>query len=107
MRKWRRSISGEFFHPDLIDTDVVYPDLPDELDPYIFGFLGIGPCVMAISEKDFAEAVEDGDLDLWENGIPCKLFMQCPYRFYNGYIIVDLPSDDEEYLKKFYEPEKW
>ena len=107
MPKWRRSVSEEFFHPDLVDTDVHDPDLPPELDPYVFGFIGIGPCVMAVSGKDFPEAVEDGDLDLWEIAVPCKLFKQCPYRFFNGHVVVDLPSGNEENWEKYYEPEKW
>ena len=106
MTKWRRSVGEEFFHPDLIDPNVHFPDLPSELDPYIFGIAGIGPCVMAIQERDFADAVQDGDYDLWETDIPCRLFMKCTYRFYEGYVIVDIPVDEGENWSHYYEPEE-
>ena len=107
MTKWRRSISEEFFHPDLIDLNVHYEELPAELDPYIFGISGVGPCVMAIQERDFPEAVQDGEFDLWETDIPCKLFMKCQYRMYNGYVIVDIPAGEGEDWTQYYEPERW
>ena len=107
MAKWRRSISDEFFDPDLVDLDAHYEELPEELDPYIFGFYGVGPCVMAILERDFSEAAQDKEFDLWETEVPCRLFMKCSYRFYDEYIIVNVPPEEGDDWSNYHEPDRW
>ena len=107
MAKWRRSVGEEFYHPDLVDLDAHYAALPAELDPYIYGFLDIGPCVMAILERDFEEAVQDGDLELWELPIPCALFVRLPWRRYGDCIVADAEGFPESVWSRYFEPQLW
>ena len=105
MDKWRPSVSEEYFDRDIVDYIVSYPRLPEELERYVFGFLGIGPCVMAILESDFQDTLKDEPLDKWEVSVPCKLFKELKYRFYQDYIIAeDPPIEDWE---EYYEPDLW
>ena len=107
MTKWRWSAGEDCWHPDLVDYDAHYPALPESLDPFIFGFVEIGPCVMAILERDFQEAFAEGEPQLWELPVPCKLFMELPWRFHEGCVVVDVARVPECDWSLYYEPDLW
>lgn len=102
MGKLRQSIVDNY-DMDLVNRDLHYPDLPEELDPYIFGIYGKGPCVMVTLEADFPENLRTGKLDAYEDAMPCKLFKTLNYRIYEGHVIVDGPPYEE--WENYDEPE--
>ena len=104
MRKLRKSIVDNY-DLDLVDCDVHYHDLPEELDPYIFGIYGKGPCVMVTLESDFQENLQNGKLDEYEDAMPCKLFKTLKYRIYEDHVIVNGPPYEE--WEKYDEPEEF
>lgn len=102
MRKLRKSIVDNY-EMDFVDCDLYYPDLPEELDPYIFGIYGRGPCVMVTLETDFLENLRNGKLDAYEDAMPCKLLKTLKYRIFEDHVIVDGPPYEE--WEKYDEPE--
>lgn len=72
-----------------------YPGLPDTLKDYNYYYEegGIGHVIMAIPETVLNEAIQNGDLDMFECPVPCKYVLEQGFRIYENHVIVDCAYD--------------
>lgn len=78
----RRSVEG---FPGIRKDN--YRGLPEELKEFNYYFPDCGHSIMAIPECKLNEAIEDGDLDMFEAPFPVKYVLQKGYRIYKNHIV--------------------
>lgn len=66
-----------------------YKNLPEELREFNYYFPDCGHSIMAIPECKLSEAIEDGDLDMFECPFPVKYVLQKGYRIYEKHVICE------------------
>lgn len=66
-----------------------YKGLPEELREFNYYFPDCGHSIMAIPEYKLNEAIEDGDLDMFECPFPVKYVLQKGYRIYEKHVICE------------------
>lgn len=66
-----------------------YKNLPEELREFNYYFPDCGHSIMAIPECKLNEAIEDGDLDMFECPFPVKYVLQKGYRIYEKHVICE------------------
>lgn len=73
-----------------------YPYLPEELDEFSFYYDDgeTGHVIMAIPECVLDEALEDGNLDIYEIPIPVKYVLSKGYRIVKEHIVCDADYDE-------------
>jgi len=70
-----------------------YP-LPEELRQFNYYYPdGTGHVVMAIPESLLPKAITSGNFDDYECPVPCRYILAKGYRFYEGYVVCDVPYD--------------
>ena len=82
-----------------------YKGLPEELKPYQYWLADSGNVVMVVPESLLQQAIEHGNLSDYEVGVACSYVLKKGYRFYEGYVIVDVPYDDR--MGVMVEEEDW
>lgn len=73
--------------------DKKYPGIPEELKEFNYYLVDAGHSIMAIPEALFEDAVQDGDLDMYECAVPVKYVLEKGYKMYEGHVIVETGYD--------------
>ena len=71
-----------------------YPGLPDILKEFNYYYQDYGHVIMAIPEVILNEAIQNGDLDMFECPVPCKYILEHGFRIYNNHVIIDCVYDN-------------
>ena len=72
-----------------------FKGLPEELKPYQYWLADSGNVVMVIPECHLQKAMDSGCMSDYEVGVACSYVLKKGYRFYEDYVIVDVPYDSK------------